>query len=216
MTLLASTLGWLTGIGTAAGAIAAAFAAWVAVYVGVIRMRRRRPKLTLDFPSVGRELVVVRSRGGGSSAWIRCQVSNAPGRDAADDVEVAIVDASEISPRDGHPPTLWPPQGLLGLALAWSAAEGQKRAHIAPGAGRIIDVAAAYDTATRPRPLVIQTAFRHVDPNAQELKSAEVQLDLALTARNADAVRYRVRIAYDGEWDENVWDHLKVTLVERV
>jgi hypothetical protein len=159
-----TTLDWLTGIGTAAGAVAAAIAAWAAVWVGVLRVRKRRPVLGLHSPKPGRELVVV-STPSGDSAWVRCRVSNAPGKDAAEDVEVAIVDVTEIRPREDFGPSQEAPV-LAGLALAWSATEAkQTRAHIAPGADRSIDLAAVFkvSTAAGQAPLVIQTAFEHYD-----------------------------------------------------
>jgi hypothetical protein len=146
-------------------------------------------------------------------------VSNAPGKDAAEDVEVAIADAREIRSREGFGPSQEPPL-LAGLALAWSATEPKQiRAHIAPGADRIIDLAAVYQSnaASGLGPLVIQTAFEHYDAaRTRELKTGEVELELVITARNTDSVRYRVGIGYDGGWGTNVWDHLAVTSLEAV
>jgi hypothetical protein len=214
--ILASFLDWLTGVGTAVAAIAAAWAAWIALYVGVIAVRRRRPSLSLVDPLLGRELVVVGTTDGTDSAWVRCAVRNEEGKDAAEDAEVAIMGIREIRPREGHPPWTEVP-ALAGLALAWSATGGESRAHIPPGGERIIDVAAVYraESASGLGPLVIQTAFQHADRDrAQALKSGEVALCLAITARNADPVRVEIRLAYDGTWGASVWDHLHVTVVD--
>jgi hypothetical protein len=210
----------VTGTWTAVAAIAAAVAAGAAVYVGVIRPWRRRPVLRMHHPEQGRELVIVgdqRSRD--DSAWVRCRVSNDPGNDAAEDVEVAIAAVREVRPREGFPPAQQTP-ALAGLALAWSATpDRQTRVHIAPGGERIIDVAAVYkaSAASGLAPLVIRTAFEHHDAaSTRELKVGEVELDLVVTARNSDSVRYRVGIAYDGEWRADVWEHLRVTRVEPI
>jgi hypothetical protein len=213
-----TTLEWLTGVGTAAGAIAAAIAAWAAVWVGVLRVRKRRPALKLEPPEHGRELVIVGTPNG-DSAWVRLSVSNASGKDAAEDVEVAIAEAKEVRRREGSPPAQQTPV-LAGLALAWSATQQrQARAHVAPGAERMVDVAAVYkgSAAAGVGPLVIQTAFEHYDrARTQEVKSGEIELELVVTARNSDSARYRVRIAYDGGWGKDVWDHLAVTSLQGV
>jgi hypothetical protein len=216
--LAANTLDWITGVGTGLGALAAAFAAWVALYVGVIQERKRRPVLALHRPEMDRELVVVGTTTGTDSAWLRCRVTNDESKSTAEDVEVQITSVTEIRPREGFPPMV--PPALAGLSLAWSATEDrQSRAHIAPGGERLLDLAAVYksQTASGLAPLVIQTSFMHSDADsAQALRTREVELRLVVVARNAEPTRYLLRLAYDGGWGSNVWDHLSVTLLEPI
>ena len=101
---------WLTVAGTV-GATAAA------VYVGVLRGWLRAPKLSLepsdDVPS-DRRIV-------GSPedplAFVRSRVVASPRRQAAEDVEVMILDSKEIKARQGanHEPSL----RLEGMLLKW-------------------------------------------------------------------------------------------------
>jgi hypothetical protein len=37
-----------------------------------------------------------------------------------------------------------------------------------------------------------------------------------VAAHNADARRYRVVVSYDGEWGDNIWEHLKVEAPHRM
>jgi hypothetical protein len=211
-----STLEWVTGVGTAAGALAAAFAAWVALYVGMIQVRRRRPKLTMHFPVLGRELVDVGNMTTGESAWIRLLITNSPGHETAEDVEVLIEDLREIAPRKGAVPWTSAP-ALAGTALRWSmkeeGASDEDRAHIATGGQRLLDLASVHrrrNPFKSIRPLELLTAWRPSD-HRQHLLSAEVELDLVVTARNTNASRYLVRISFDGTWGSDIWQHLRVT-----
>jgi hypothetical protein len=215
-TAIASTLELVTGVGTAAGALAAAFAAWVALKVGVIQVRHRRPKLTMHFPMPGRELVNVGDTNTGESAWVRLLITNSPGRETAEDVEVLIEDLREISTREDTLPWASVP-ALAGAALRWSmkeeGASDEDRAHIAPGGQRFLDLASVHrerNPSNSIRSLELQTAWQPSDKR-QHLLSAEVELDLVVTARNTDASRYVVRIRFDGTWDNDIWRHLRVT-----
>jgi len=219
MTLATSQgLEWATAVGTILSGAGAAFAAGVAVYVGVVRVRRRRPRLRIEQPVPERELVVVRTSDGDASAWVRLRVTNDGDREAAEDVEVVIDRVAELRPRQGFPPAK-SGAALAGLSLAWSATpERQARAHIAPGSARLVDLAAAFkgSAAARQAPLVIQTAFIHADPEVYSLRSGEIAIDLVATARNADPHRYRVQVAYDGDWGSDIWGHLRVTDVRPI
>lgn len=52
--------------------------------------------------------------------------------------------------------------------------------------------------------------------NRHLVESAKFLLELAVTARNADACRYRVIVSYNGVWGDRVWDHLIVDQPEVV
>src|ERR1700759_480807 len=215
-----TTLEWIAGLGTGSGALAGAFAASVAVYVGVLQAQRRRPVLTAYAPEHGRELIVLkRPSGDDEAAWLRLRIGNSPGKLAAEDVEVVIERVQEKQPRSGFPPLAEPPV-LTGLALAWSATQNRQiRAHIAPGTDRIIDLAAVRrsEAASRGGPLLIQTAYIHADAErSHAMKTGVVELDLVISARNTDAVRYRVELAYDGIWGDDVWQALSFEGLERL
>jgi hypothetical protein len=182
----------------------------------MIQVRRRRPKLTMHLPVPGRELVNVGNMKTGESAWVRLLITNSPGRETAEDVEVLIEDLHEIAPREGAVPWTSAP-ALAGAALRWSmkeeGASAEDRVHIAPGGQRLLDLASVHrgrNPFKSIRPLELQTAWQPSDER-QHLLSAEVELDLVVTARNTNASRYVVRISFDGTWDSDIWQHLRVT-----
>jgi hypothetical protein len=63
--------------------------------------------------------------------------------------------------------------------------------------------------ATKNAPAEIIVAVVPVD-NRNQVTSGSFEVDLAVTARNADARRYRVVVNYDGGWGDDVWEHLRV------
>jgi hypothetical protein len=169
----------------------------------------------MNLPVVGRELVTVGNIDTGESAWVRLLITNSPGRETAEDVEVLIEDLREIATREDVVPWASAP-ALAGAALRWAMKEegvDEDRAHIAPGGQRLLDLASVHpgqDLSESERPLELLTAWRPSDKR-QHLLSAEVELDLVVTARNADASRYVVRVSFDGTWDGDIWQHLRVT-----
>jgi len=170
----------------------------------------------MPFPVQGRELVNVGNIITGESAWIRLLITNSSGRDTAEDVEVSIEDLREIAPRKGAVPWTSAP-ALAGTTLRWSMKEegatDEDRAHIAPGGQRLLDLASVHrrrNPFKSTRPLELLTAWRPSD-DRQHLLSAEVELDLVVTARNAAASRYLVCISFDGTWGSDIWEHLRVT-----
>jgi hypothetical protein len=93
---------WLIAVGTVGATV-------VALYLGVVRDQWRRPNLSLEYggPTTG-DAVVVRARPPHlhtDVAYVRLRVVPAKRRAAAEDVEVMILGAREIEPRQGYPPS---------------------------------------------------------------------------------------------------------------
>jgi hypothetical protein len=203
---------WLTAAGTLLSAVAAFMAIWVAI----VLPRRHRPKLSIPYPKHPRELVVAQvlllpTAKTVASAWVRLAVEAEPGRDAAEEVELTILGLRELRARDGFPRSNSDPM-LAGLPLAVSSADGKSSANIPAGGFRIFDLASTYNNPAGLAPLAIEVVgFAKPSDKRNELKWGEVEIDLAVTAKNADSRRYRVRIWSDGQWGSDVWEHLKVT-----
>ncbi len=216
---------WLIAVGTVG-------ATFVAVYVGVLREWRRRPKLTLEYrgPAGGDAVVVREQPGNKAAAYVRLRVAAAKRRTAADDVEVMVLRARVPSPADDeelrpeHMNPEYLPVGdiaLDGQLLAWSNALGMTRLTIPPGTHRHLDllriVKPMRGAANPSASAQIQVApppadFRH------DVKAWRVDLELAVTARNMDARRYLVVFMYDGGWgdDGTPWDDLTVRRPKRI
>ena len=206
---------WLIAVGT----IGATFAA---VYVGVFREWRRRPKLTLEYqgppatsdavPPTTKDAVVVKSQRDYMAAYVRLRVRARKRKSAAEDVEVMVLHCRETATRKDHPSV--DPIPIDGLLLVWANTPGLTRMTIPPDTPRYLDllrvdkpVAAGGDA-----PAIIQVEPAPVD-GRHKIRSASFQLELAVSARNADARLYRVIVNYDGGWgeDENeIWQHLNV------
>jgi hypothetical protein len=205
---------WLTAAGTFLSAIAAGAAVWVAI----VQPRVHRPKLSIPEPKRNRELVLADNTPGQPgkvpSAWVRLAVEADPKREAAEEVEITILDVRELRSRDGYPPSKSDPM-LSGLSLSLASSGGQSVANIPAGGFRIFDLASAWFEPAETAPLKIEVAWiaRPTDQR-NELKWGEVEIDLAVTAKNAADRRYRVRIAYDGKWKPDPWEHLRVTSLE--
>ena len=105
---------WAIAVGTVGATV-------VAVYVGVLREWRRRPRLSLEYGGqrTGDAVVVLIGPLRGQAAYVRLRVAAATRRSAAEDVEVMILAAREIEPREGYPPNP-DPIAIDGQLLVWS------------------------------------------------------------------------------------------------
>jgi len=220
--LSSTTLDWVSAVGTAAGALASAAAAVAAVYVGVLRVHRRRPQLRVSealprHVAGGRRLNKEQVE---EIAWVRLSLSAEPNKDTAEDVEVMILRTREVEARDGHPPSQHDP-GLEGMMLHWSSTPDTTRAHIPAGGERFVDLAKVPRKLCAPEGagmLAIRVAEQPKD-DRHYLDWGVTEIDLAVTARNMDARRYRVTIGYDGRWGPNkadIWDHLMLQSVKPI
>jgi len=178
---------------TAVGAIGSALAAGAAVYVGVIRPYRRRPKLTVGEV----EKVTAETRGNGSSkptGWLRAPIRNARNRDAAEDVQVIL-----RSVKSGASAEQLTDRELGGFALMWTAIDDAK-ALLPPGVSRYINI--GYEVkdeagATEPK-------FKldlHKPPCGERpvWSCALAEIEIVIAARNANAVSHRFCIKLEND-----------------
>jgi hypothetical protein len=213
--LAASWTDPVTAVGTGLSAIAAGLAVWVAI----LKPNWRRPQLEILKPQRDRELVVADLSSGIPSAWLRLAVAVEPGREAAEEVEIVILNVKEIEPRSGKARSVRNPM-LSGLSLGLSSSEGRSVAAVPAGGYRIYDLASTYrDAKGGDTPLVIEVA-RYAKPvdRRHELTWGVTAIELAVVAKNADSVRYIATISYDGNWGDeidDIWSHLQLLSLER-
>jgi hypothetical protein len=119
-----------------------------------------------------------------------------------------ILDSKEVRARTGAKPDS--SLRLEGMLLKWGNVDST-RLTIAPGIHRYIDlVRVRHDVAEEGRAPAEVVILNPIGDDRERIMSAEFELVLALTARNMNARLYRVVVSYDGEWGDNIWDHLKV------
>ncbi len=214
MTLLSSLdaeiQGWLVAVGTVGAVIVAlGLAAWQGR-----GSKRRRPVLSITFDDatgIADEEVTFTAQqvlvsGAGAvgqpftaelgrtlAAYLRFEVTNAPGHDAAEDVEVILTRIEE--------PSFVAETSTLEISFPsfpWTHLE-TTRVTIPPGVTRSVDIAAVYKD---PPDQQLRDIFRLlVDPEPgafrNRLKHGTYELVLTVAARNADAVSYRTRVGFD-------------------
>lgn len=206
---------WLIAAGTIGAVV-------VALYVGVIRERLRRPSLSLHFAGPDEEdAVIVQSMSPmvtmpGSvpveTAYLRLRARNKEGRDTAEDVEVLVERVRELEPRVGNPPAASPALG--NWPLPWSLSDPTTtRLNIPPGVERHVDLAHVYRDAAATRgatPLILDIRPEPV-MGRHHLHFGKTEIRLVVSARNADSRRYIVVVAFDGRWgQDDIWRHLIV------
>jgi hypothetical protein len=193
---------WLIAFGTVG-------ATFVAVYVGVLRERWRRPKLTLEYggPSHG-DAVVAQSADGWAGAYVRLRVTAAKRRYAAEDVEVMVLGVRELEPRETYPPASGG-VAIDGQLLGWSNTEST-RMTIPSDTHRHLDLLHIVKSETASGTASTWIAVQPVYDDRHGTKSGKFELELAVSARNANARRYRVVVHYDGGWGVDPWQHLAV------
>ena len=123
---------WFIAAGTVGATV-------VALYIGVLRERWRRPELSLEYhgPNGGDALVVGVVEGNpnelAKAAYARLRVIAAEHRSAAEDVEVMILSAKELRPRRGYPPNpdeiALVGQGVWASSLGWGCCAGVDSQH---------------------------------------------------------------------------------------
>jgi hypothetical protein len=218
----------LTAIGTVGAVV-------VALYVSVWRDYRRRPKLSLEFDPAPESadiqiLDTAPFHPQPQQAWVRLRVISERRRSAAEEAEVMIVAARETGPR--QPVQLSPglqaihtrasslPIPIEGQLLIWSNSE-QVRLNIPPGIHRHVDLLCV----TRGRtdddrfPRFEDGCVIQVKPTPTDLRhhvrASRFYLELAITARNADARRYGVEVSFDGQWGDDreaIREHLAIEI----
>jgi hypothetical protein len=195
----------------------------VAVYVGVLRDYVRRPKLSLTFAAGSSDTIVVTAqrivggaRAGRSivqtidfpAAYLRIRVRNG-GEVTAEDVEVTISDAREQDIEDQI-------VRLDGLPLVFSnTVPNATRMHVSPGGTRHLDIAHVdFDGQHAERPVWIDIHPRPADRRLASMGEGTLELELTVTARNVEAVRYALKLHFTGDNADTsidtIWDRLRV------
>ncbi|MGH2998087.1 MAG: hypothetical protein ACRDNM_02200 [Gaiellaceae bacterium] len=203
--------GWpaLTAIGTVGAVI-------VALYLGPLRDRRRRPVLDLELGVVQVLNRDTQAPGSASLAVATLRVSNRRGRDTASDVEVVVQSVS----LDGQ-------QVPLAIRpLLWSQAFGNL---LDIGPGSVFDVNLLRVTRMGEEGAK-RAAIGYADVNANagfflpsraeldQLPAGNYHFTLSVRGRNLDARVWTVYASFDGVWGEDVDDigaHLIVRTPEQ-
>jgi hypothetical protein len=196
-----SALDWITALGTL-GAVGAA------LYVGVLRDQLRRPSLSLAFQPGSSDAIITSATEtrmvgdqvdefvGYDEAYLRLRVLNKRKRLAAEDAEVTITGVREIAPEPSHG------GGNLridGQSLAFSnSVPKTTRMTVAPGGERHVDLAHASLAEHRVDRAEIAVWPGPPDMLQRSIVRGSIELELTVTARNADAVRYLLELHFGG------------------
>jgi hypothetical protein len=205
--IAASALEWVAAIGSSVAALGAI----VAALLGVRRARREkamRPEPAMTFagdPSSTEWAPVFRHEH--RSLWLRFTVGNPFGKSTAREVQVLITHVEAPPERKDLVP---------GGPLLWTDVR-IPTVDLPAGISRMVDVATVYmpDGATATK-LHLQTTLAEGDAR-NELEPGAYGLELAVTARDVDAVFYNTTISFENTWEEDPWDlrpHLRVSLLK--
>lgn len=201
---------WLTAIGTAGAVIVA-----VGLTIRAERLARgRRPVLELSYdPETGisAEMMTILLPGVNAAmvphrgAYLRFRVSNRGGVDAAVGVEVLLA-AVKVPSFEAETRTV----EISFPGFQWTHLDAKTRLTIAPGVTRTIDVARVIETSLvkKWQDRVELCVFPTPGNERNFLEPGTYELDLTLSARNADAARYYARIEYDPS--ESVTERVRV------
>jgi hypothetical protein len=167
------------------------------------RVNLRRPRLSLAFDDdsgLTTESVFAQYRPGEDPVkwkadYLRVEVTNAPGSDAADDVEVLLAEVRRYD-LDGRE------AGVLEISFpgfVWTHTE-TTRLTVPPGVTRTVDLGRVHSGA--PSAVGVGDGFEltvHPQPGDRRnvLVPGSYVLRLILAARNADAVEYSVTVVHD-------------------
>jgi hypothetical protein len=191
-----------------------------ALFRDLIVTPRRRPKLDLRFDRGGNDQIVVMTGAGFDAAHVRLRVANKAGKDTADDVVVMVTELRSTATSESQP---------MGLPLTWSGTIPPRTvASVHPGSERHIDLLhvdwpPARDESDIARkwagvvPLHLDLTPRPAG-GQDTLMPGKYEISVELRARNADAIRYAIEVAWDGGWSGKaaMWEHLRVTSPRKV
>jgi hypothetical protein len=207
---------WLTAIGTVGAVIVAVASAWWVER----RAHARRPKLSLAFDresGVHTETVTALHPDGTPAAhWpaahLRFEVTNARGKDAADDVEVLLT-AVRIVEHD-----LVRVIEISFPGFQWTHHQ-TTRLMIPPGVTRSVDICRVHENAPVGSGYGGQlelAVLPEPGDGRHKLAPGKYELVLALAARNADAVEIIVDLVFDPTLSEKSAEQLMVVGRPRV
>jgi hypothetical protein len=189
-----------------------------ALFRDVFVTPRRRPKLELRLDPVGNDQIIVGTARGCEAAYVRLRVANQVRKDTADDVVVMV---TESRPPASSVQTV-PETRPIGLPLTWSGTNPPLSvASVHPGSERHVDLLhldlPAQDELEIARkwsePVPFSLDVTPKPAGGQDLlEPGTYEVALEVRARNADAIRYVIRVHWDGKWSGKtaIWDHLRV------
>ena len=205
---------WITAAATLGAVITALWLTWWANW----RAGQRRPLLALTYDAEtgvateqltyaatvlvavgdGRYEQRVEPIGAGTAAYLRLEVSNERGHDAAEDVDVLLARIEKRSFTEDDPEAVeisFPP-------FAWTHV-GTTRLTIPAGVTRTIDIARVHEDP--PDTKMKNVLELLVTPEPGNYRNRQVpgtyELHLTISARNADAVNYVIRVGLTEEGD---------------
>ena len=204
----ASALDWIAAIG---GSVAA-LGAIVAAALGIGRARREKtmrpePAMSFENDASSPEWAPVFRRGH-RSLWLRLTVRNPPGRHTAREVQVLVTHVE--APRERK-------ELVPGGPLLWTDVR-VPTVDLPAGISRMVDVATVQlpddEAATK---LHLKVTLAEGDER-NELRPGTYGVELAVTARDVDAVFYNTTFEFTDTWEQEPRDlmrHLKVSPLEK-
>jgi hypothetical protein len=139
------------------------------------------------------------------SAHLRLRVGNGKRRGTAEDVEVLILAIDRAGQTTPSP-------NLSDFPLTWSNTEPMATVRNIPADHeRHLDLCHVLKShPTGPSRHLTMDVHPSPGDGRHQLVPGQYVIALAVTARNAATRRYTVIVEYDGDWDPDIWDHLKV------
>jgi hypothetical protein len=200
---------WLTAVGTVGAVIVALWLAWR----GDRRAEARRPQLSVAFDdttglvnekttyrrteaiiTTGSPVPVEVVLGQGLAAYLRIEVNNDAGHDAAEDVEVLLSRVFTMTPDTKELEVV----DISFPGFPWTHV-GATRLTIPAGVKRTIDVARVHDDPPDKGMAGVLELLVEPTPGdfRNHLKTGAYELHLTVSARNADASHYVARVRFD-------------------
>jgi hypothetical protein len=208
---------WIIAGAAMVGAVGTVAAVAYALYRDTWREKRHRPHLSLYFdPSPSPSNLDVVTAGKPVMHWARLRVENEPGRRTAEEVEVLVLSFRPIDGKGALAP-------LNGRLLPWVGLRSSDmnspvtRTHIPAGIARRVDLLSVSKTETghaRGRLEAIPT----VEDGRASVNPGRYIVELAVAARDIDAVRFALEVHFDGSWSEGpeVWNHIRISPPQEV
>jgi hypothetical protein len=194
---------WLIAAGTVGAVFAAILATVFAERLTERRERSNRPSLDLGRPpdAVTVEDAFLRYdgvQGMGTAAYLRLSATAATGRLAPDEVEVLLANIRQTK-------TPLPDITIGYPGFQWTHADGATRLTIPPGVTRYVDLAWIQLRGQDSSGKLIHGDRKLrliINPEPADMRNVlepgDYELDLVVSARNADARYYRLDLSWDG------------------
>lgn len=186
----------------AASTSAACAASLTALYLGVLRPYRLRPILRLIDPGDDPVATTESKVEDDDSIWMRIRVLNDSSSVSASDVSATIMWARSLT--DGTPRPL-----LVGRTLKWSNVE-EWEVRVPPKMARHLDVARLKHVADGTVQQILPIFPRPIASSRHIVKTTELEIELALSAENAETSYWRLVLRFADEWPSAVSDGVRL------